>query len=225
VFSVKSGRRVLAVGAMSGGMVFLGGSGVASGLNEPWTVSAQRRALPTLALRLAGAVDPAWNGWIRAGDVLRLRLTLSGSMRRARVALAAVPPSASLSVACPRTASASPAGQECDLGRVRGGTEMEVQVTVPPGAQQVTVTAVAHIRRPADSRARWLSRSAAVIVGTRLADLDAPSEPYAAVTSTGEAPLGPPLAPAPASSDRPGGLTERGVLPAMPPPLRRVQDS
>jgi hypothetical protein len=164
--------RAQVVCAASGGVIFLGGAAVANvGAGSAWTVSALRQRPPELTLHLIGGQDP---GWIRAGDVLRFRVTLSGSMRRARVALAAVPPSAPLTVACPRTAAASPAGQVCDLGRVRDGREMEVGLTVPSDARQLALTAVAHIRRPAGSRMRWLSRSSAVIIGTHLTSPDAP---------------------------------------------------
>src|SRR4051812_6609419 len=103
------GCRAQIVSAASGGVIFLGGAGVTTAPNlgdgRVWTMSAERRMLPALGLHLLGAADPAWNGWISAGDVLRFRLTLSGSMHRARVALATVPASAQVSVNCPSTAS------------------------------------------------------------------------------------------------------------------------
>ncbi|MBO3750811.1 hypothetical protein J5X84_32450 [Streptosporangiaceae bacterium NEAU-GS5] len=219
------GRRAQIVCAVGAAVVVFGGTGVimAGSVNQAWPASAARP--PVLTLRLAGAVDPAWNGWIQAGDVLRFRLALSGSMRRARVALAADPASATLSAACPRKPSVSPPGQVCDLGRVRDGREMDVRVTVPPGARQVALTAVAHIKRPADTRTRWLSRTTAVIVGTRMTSLETPNGAYVTAPRPGDRPLGPPLAPRPGPSATPRGLTEDGVLPAMPPPLRPVQDS
>ncbi|MGW4639339.1 hypothetical protein ACWEN6_12460 [Sphaerisporangium sp. NPDC004334] len=116
-----------------------------------------------LTVRLMLAGRPAEKaGPVRAGDVLHFRVRLDAQTGRARVAVSASPEGALSSVGCEDLARTPvrPGARlrVCDFKEVAGTKDVDVAVRVPREAEQVGVTAIAHLRDPAG--VQWIRRTA-----------------------------------------------------------------
>jgi hypothetical protein len=128
-----------------------------------------------LSVRLMTKTDPSGQGTrIHGGDIVHFRVRLDGPAERARLAVAATPSDAPASVACEETADAplKPASrpQVCELGDVPGTKTVDVAVRVPREADEVGVTAVAHMRDPGG--VQWIRRMADVRFRIRKSPVD-----------------------------------------------------
>ncbi|MDA0637817.1 hypothetical protein OUY22_30780 [Nonomuraea sp. MCN248] len=159
-----------------------------------------------VAMVLERVDDPAGMlRWMRTGDVLRYEVRLSGMAGNARLAVAATPVHSLTELSCAPDFSARspdtpdlggaeltaralasraldgvsvPGAGTCRLGDVSSGRSVRVVLSVPPGAEEVRVAAVARLRE-ADGGLTTITRTATTPVnGDAEAGPDSPEPEY-----------------------------------------------
>lgn len=140
-----------------------------------------------VAMVLERVEDPAnLLRWIRTGDVLRYEVRLSGMARDARLAVAATPVHSLTKLSCATDAPAGAAGsggtavvlarraldgdavagaRACRLGKITSSRAVQVELSVPAGAEEVEVAAVARVREE-NGRLTTITRTATTQVDT-----------------------------------------------------------
>ncbi|MER6949694.1 hypothetical protein ABT294_37345 [Nonomuraea sp. NPDC000554] len=121
---------------------------------------------------------------LRPGDVMRFRVRFEGVAREASLTVSASPAAALSAVTCATAQAATPAPQAgippaevtpaqagarvCPLGDVSGERTADVLVSVPEGAKEVGVSAVAQLREPSGPGLAIVSRATRLPVGDSL---------------------------------------------------------
>ncbi|MEU0565863.1 hypothetical protein ABZ297_10795 [Nonomuraea sp. NPDC005983] len=118
---------------------------------------------------------------LRPGDVMRFRVRFEGVAREASLTVSASPAAALSTVTCAPAQAATPAPQAgippaevtpaqagarvCPLGEVSGERTADVLVSVPEGAKEVGLSAVAQLREPTGPGMAIVSRATRLPVG------------------------------------------------------------